>query len=110
MIVTYTDEQVAAMSLDRCRELSAEIKTTMIASDNPQHRRDTLNLLRRLDARVSKAPATVEQRAATARDFLNPPAATESTKAKVWAMACELHGGAKNAARAGYVDPGGRAA
>lgn len=103
--VSWTPAEIAAMSIERCRELREQIKTTMIASDNPQQRRDTLNLLHTLDRRISSAPATVEERTASAREFLYPGAASAPVKSRAWAAAVELCGSEREAERRGYKRP-----
>lgn len=105
MIVSWTSAEVDAMPVERCRELREQIKTTMIASDNPQQRRDTLNLLRTLDRRIASAPVSVEERTASAREFLHPSRASDATRQKAWRSAVELHGSEREAERRGYRRP-----
>lgn len=93
------------MTGEQASALREEIKSTMIASDNPGLRRETLNLLRQLDKRVAEAPASVEQRTASAREFLRPPVASASVKGRAWAAAVELHGSEREAERRGYKRP-----
>lgn len=111
MIVSWTEAEIAAMPVERCRELSTQIKGTLIASaDSPQYRRDTLNMLRALDKRIAGAPASVEQRVDDARTFLHPPAIAADARARAWLSAVELHGSAAEAKRRGYSDPSENAA
>lgn len=103
MIITWSDQDIDAMSIERASALREEMKNTLIASD-VDARRSTFRLLAALDRKVSQAPASVEQRAATAREFLHP-AKSDATRQRAWDVAVELHGGEREASRRGYVNP-----
>jgi hypothetical protein len=101
MIVKWSESEIAAMPVERARELSEQVKSTMVAASDSA---DTFRLLRRLDQRIGQAPATVEQRAASARDFLYGTR-DPGVAARAWAMAVELCGSEKEAERRGHKRP-----
>lgn len=103
MIVSYRPGEIDRMSVERCRELREQIKTTVMMFDSPEQRRDTFRLLAKLDRRVADAPASAEDRAASAREFLHPN--DKAASARAWDVAVSLYGSAKEAKRRGYRDP-----
>ena len=108
-VVRWTFADVDRLDLAGCVELSDTIKRTMIQDDSPARRRQALALLRRVDERIAQAPASVEQRVASARDFLYP-GKSDAVSQRAWASAVELHGSAAEAKRRGYSDPSENAA
>jgi hypothetical protein len=105
VIVKWTEAEVAAMSVERARELSEQVKaSTMTASDGPQDRADTFRLLRALDAKIAQAPDSVEDRAASARQFLYGGRDPQVSQ-RAFDVAVSLYGSEREAKRRGYNDP-----
>ena len=102
MIVKWTQPEIAAMTVDRARELREQIRGTVMASDQAD-RMSTFNLIFALDRKIGQAPASVEARAASARAFLHPTNALARQRA--FDVATNLYGSAKAAQKHGYKDP-----
>lgn len=100
--VGWTQQTVDALSATEAAKLRADLSSQSMSRDAGQ-RRDAFQLLQMLGARKDGA-RPVQDRAADARAFLHPT--DTAAAARAWEVACELHGGAKQAERKGYRPPG----
>ena len=102
MIVRWDQSDVEGMTVERAAELREQITGTVMASDQAD-RMSTFNLLFALDKHIGQAPATAEDRAASAREFLHP--SNNDARQRAWVVAVSLHGSEREAQRRGYSNP-----